>query len=129
MPPPMEAELLVKEQLLIVAVPALKRPPPLREKLLVKEQPLTVAVPALKRPPPTEATAAVVPVLPPVIVRPLNDAATASTSNTRLAWLPLTLSTPAPGPTIFTSLLVIVNWPLVSVMVPLRPGAKSTSLG
>ena len=52
-----------------------------------------------------------------------------ATSNTRLFPLPETDSESWPGPTIVTSLFAIISSPLVSVIVPLRPAAKSISLG
>ena len=65
-----------------------------------------------------------------MIVIPESDAVTPdATSNTRLFPLPETDSTSWPGPTIDTSWFAIVSSPLVSVIVPLRPAAKSISLG
>src|SRR5262245_51997367 len=58
------------------------------------------------------------------MVRPLMvTVALLPTSKTRLALLPLTVTTKAPGPSM-VMLLVRFSWPLVSLMVPCRKGAK-----
>jgi hypothetical protein len=44
--------------------------------------------------------------------------------NTRLAWLPLTASWSAPGPSMSRS-SVMLSWPLVRTMVPCSPEMKS----
>ena len=85
-------------------------------------QPSIVKIASLEIPPPSLAAA------PPEIVRllsrmifevPMNE-------NTRLALLPLTLMTFAPGPLIVKSLLILIC-PLVSVIVPFKPSAKETA--
>ena len=64
---------------------------------------VSVTVPRLSSPPPTPVT------VPPVIVSPEIDAVTlALTWNTRLAWLPLTV-TPAAGPVIVSVPVVLVS--------------------
>src|SRR5262249_29506330 len=110
------AELPLTVQLVSARVPPwLYRPPPAP----IAELPLMVQLvrvsmpPTLYRPPPELV------VLPPVMVRPEIDAVTsASTWNTRLAWLPLTDSRPAPGPVIvMPGRLFRDSWPPVRVIV------------
>ena len=92
MPPPSAAESLARVELMTVSVPELKMPPPSAAESLARVELMTVAVPKLKMPPPSASS-------PPVMVRPLIAAVVpASTSNTRLALLPLTLIWAAPGP-------------------------------
>ena len=79
-------------------------------------------------PPPHVETSelTVVSTKPSVIVKPLMVTVDPlETSKTRLALLPLTVSSPAPGPTIFR-FLVTTSSPLVSLMVsPSRLGANA----
>src|SRR5512137_24438 len=99
MPPPAPvAELLDSVLPLTVSVVWLSIPPPAPAELLDRVQLLTVSVPAFSMPPPWPLKE------PLLIVRPLRETwgllwfLVWATSNTREAWLPLTVNSPAPGP-------------------------------
>ena len=103
-PLPMSAELPLTVQLVSVGVPVLYRPPPPTVGGVAADG----AVGQRGRAEVGQA-AAVVPALPPVIVRPEMDAVTpASTWNTRLSPPPLTV-TPAAGPVIVSVSLVLLS--------------------
>ena len=126
---PPEARLFVKVDDVTVRLPSFSIPPPLPKLpmesalalLLVMTtwSRLSVAPASMRTPPPLVPTSC-----PLAIVRPEMATFAPAISKTRLASLPLTDSLFAPGPLIVT-LSVIDNSPLVSVMVPCSPLAKS----
>src|SRR5262245_3570867 len=134
-PPPPVTWLPLKVQETTVAVPSLSRPPPKTSMLLLlavavlffRASRLRVSVEptSLRMPPPPNMAFSSAVTLPLAMVRPaMVTFALLLMSKIRLALLPLTVIWLAPGP-LMVMLLVRFSWPLRSVMVPCRPGAKS----
>src|SRR5262249_11463826 len=95
---------------------------PPRARLADRVQWATVRVPALAIPPPSAAR-------PWLIVRPSRTAATpVPSSKTRLASVPLTATSSAPGPSMVKGSVMLSGTPPRAI-VPCSPSAKRTSSG